>query len=417
MSAGLVDLFGSKLLSGVDEVNTSDALAGKQAVAIYFSAHWCPPCRGFTPQLAGWYSAGLKDKLEIVFASSDRDETAFKEYFGEMPWKALPYSDRQLKEKLSKKFKVNGIPSVVIVDSDGKVITTDGRSAISEDPKGEKCPWKPVPFADLKATMKLIGKDGPVDARKWDDGQVLGLYFSAHWCPPCKAFTPDLAEWYNTDLKAKGFEIVFVSSDKTQDAFNEYFKEQPWLALDYAQREEKEQLSKCFGVEGIPTFVIIDADGSVISKDGRTAVSKDPTGVNFPWHPEPVIDLADGPGPLNEAACVIALCDGADEAAAKAAEEAMTPVAKKFIAEAKAKGEEDPEIAFMIAKTGVGLVGQIRKLTKTETVGSTPQIILMNIPDDGAFYVGAEGGVTAEYVEKFVQDFKAGSLTRQQLEK
>lgn len=30
-------------------------MAGKQALALYFSAHWCPPCRGFTPQLAEWY--------------------------------------------------------------------------------------------------------------------------------------------------------------------------------------------------------------------------------------------------------------------------------------------------------------------------------------------------------------------------
>ena len=37
------------------------AMAGKQALALYFSAHWCPPCRGFTPQLAEWYKQELKN--------------------------------------------------------------------------------------------------------------------------------------------------------------------------------------------------------------------------------------------------------------------------------------------------------------------------------------------------------------------
>ena len=50
-----VALFGEKLTSQSGEVDTATALAGKTAVGIYFSAHWCPPCRGFTPKLAETY--------------------------------------------------------------------------------------------------------------------------------------------------------------------------------------------------------------------------------------------------------------------------------------------------------------------------------------------------------------------------
>lgn len=74
------------------------------------------------------------------------------------------------------------------------------------------------------------------------DGYVIGLYFSAHWCPPCRAFTPKLADWYN---KLKGgeigekFEIVFLSSDRDEKSFNEYFAEMPWHAVSYSNRDIK----------------------------------------------------------------------------------------------------------------------------------------------------------------------------------
>ena len=32
-------------------IQASEALAGK-TVVLYFSAHWCPPCKAFTPLLA-----------------------------------------------------------------------------------------------------------------------------------------------------------------------------------------------------------------------------------------------------------------------------------------------------------------------------------------------------------------------------
>eukprot|EP01052_Picozoa_sp_SAG31_P041140 SAG31_NODE_6156_length_2145_cov_2.099218_3_plen_313_part_00 len=85
----ILDLVANKQLvnrSG-QSVAGNSALRGK-TVALYFSAHWCPPCRGFTPTLVQTYSA-LKQQnrdLEVVFISSDRDQAGFNEYLGQMPW-------------------------------------------------------------------------------------------------------------------------------------------------------------------------------------------------------------------------------------------------------------------------------------------------------------------------------------------
>ena len=98
-------------------------------------------------------------------------------------------------------------------------------------------------------------------------------HHSAHWCPPCRGFTPKLAEAYrNIKSAGKAFEIVFVSSDKSELQFADYFREMPWLAMPYALRDLKTGLSQMFGVTGIPALILLDgATGDLISKDGRSA--------------------------------------------------------------------------------------------------------------------------------------------------
>ena len=31
----------------------------------------------------------------------------------------------------------------------------------------------------------FVSNDGPVGTEKLAGAQVIGIYFSAHWCPPC----------------------------------------------------------------------------------------------------------------------------------------------------------------------------------------------------------------------------------------
>ncbi len=66
---------------------------------------------------------------------------------------ALPFSDRSRKEQLSKKFKVSGIPTLVLLDAKtGAVITAEGRGAVMD---AAAYPWVPPTLDEaLKARVE-----------------------------------------------------------------------------------------------------------------------------------------------------------------------------------------------------------------------------------------------------------------------
>jgi len=406
-------LFGETLQTSKGSSSTSDALSECDAVMLYFSAHWCPPCRGFTPKLAETYktykSKGLK--LEVVFVSSDRDEAAFDSYFAEMPWLALPFSARETKAKLSKKFKVNGIPSLVILDGKtGDLITTDGRSAVSEDPEGANFPWKPPTLWEALGD-EVINQEGesvPVSDLR-GAGKVLGLYFSASWCPPCHAFTPKLVETIKA-VKAAGkqLEMIFVSSDRSMGDFQKYFSSMEGFHAIPQGDKRKEQLSKVFDVSGIPTLAIIDAEtGATINSNARGAVEADPQGEAFPWTPPAVEDLS-SPDGINDEASLCLLADGCSKEVRDAAIALLTPIAEV----SKAAGNE---MLFYASSSSGGAVEQVRKLTNLSTVSELPQLLLIDIPNDGAFYVAEPAEVNAKSITAFLDAYKKGSHERKQL--
>lgn len=129
-------VFGNTFIGQSGPVDASH-FAGKKLILLYFSAHWCPPCRGFTPELAEWYEDYAKEgAVEIIFASRDKDEKQFQDYFGEMPWVAFPLNDARV-QKFKDLLGVTGIPFLAVMRPDGTVVTKDGRGDVSN--KGGQC--------------------------------------------------------------------------------------------------------------------------------------------------------------------------------------------------------------------------------------------------------------------------------------
>ena len=139
-SASATDLFEGPLLDAKGTEVSKDALTGK-TIGIYFSAHWCPPCRTFTPKLVKFRDANKKD-FEVVFVSSDRSPKAQLDYMKEtgMKWYTMPHRSSAA-NALAKKYGVRGIPALIIVSPEGKTITKNGRGDVSSNAGGALKAW------------------------------------------------------------------------------------------------------------------------------------------------------------------------------------------------------------------------------------------------------------------------------------
>lgn len=142
-----------------------------------------------------------------------------------------------------------------------------GTSSAEEGAAG----WAEKLFGDT-----LVNRDEEeVSISDLKDDKKIGLYFSAHWCPPCRVFTPKLVEVYNKwQEEEKPFEIVLVGLDRTEDDMYGYMdgEDMEWLALPFDG--PRQQIAQKFGVRGIPSLVILNEDGEVITNNGRGDVMK-----------------------------------------------------------------------------------------------------------------------------------------------
>ena len=107
------------------------------------------------------------------------------------------------------------------------------------------------------------------------------FYFSRYQCqtyrcPPCRAFTPILCQFYTKCCLGNKVQIVFVSLDRDDASFNEYFQKMPWASLPFDNESStvKKNLSESLKVSGIPSLVVLDAKtGYFITDNAKLEIS------------------------------------------------------------------------------------------------------------------------------------------------
>jgi hypothetical protein len=236
-------------------------------------------------------------------------------------------------------------------------------------------------------------------------------------------FTPILSKFYShrKELGFDDLEIIFVSADNEESEFQEYYGEMPWLTLPFKD-PRCDILSERFEVEGIPCLVILDADRKVVTKDGAQRVPEDPEGAKFPYFPEPIVDLSQGPRSydrdINNCPSFVAFLEALDDSDQDSAKEAIRPLAEQY-ATAFAGTVDGPKMIFFTATASGGIVDRIRQLLKKDTMKDkvAPSLVILDLGDDGGYYLPSQSceDINEEYVRAFVDGYFNKTLVRQQL--
>jgi peroxiredoxin len=100
---------------------------GKQSVLLYFWATWCQACMAVRPQVAKLRSQIGRDKVEILginVGEGDSLERVVLFQKGHPAPYPILYDDGS---KVSKAYRVQGIPAFILIDKEGYVVYRDFR--------------------------------------------------------------------------------------------------------------------------------------------------------------------------------------------------------------------------------------------------------------------------------------------------
>jgi len=315
---------------------------------------------------------------------------------------------------LSKMFKVRGIPTLVFLDgATGATITLEGREAMSEDDFLTQFPFRPKQvnvIQELGDSLRKPGGETVGTAAALQGKDVLGLYFSAHWCPPCQKFTPILSQKYTALKQAgKSVEVVFVSSDRDKEAFAHYHDTMTFLALPFEARGAKNTLSKHFKVEGIPTLVFVEAKtGTLITDSGRSEVDSNTFLEDFPYYPKSVNDIASNLSGIQDVPCLLILM----EQAPAAVQDSTTKMLRAIADTELKRPEAERAVQKFFVACGGGPIDQIRSKCAYTQVSTSPQMLILDLDNEGAYYHPASAEVSPASVQAFLQQFASKSLTK-----
>jgi thiol-disulfide isomerase/thioredoxin len=99
-------------------------------------------------------------------------------------------------------------------------------------------------------------------------GKPVVIHYWATWCDPCKQ---DMKQLGRLQTRFKGLQLVGVNVDSTRELATGFLKANPlsWTQLFEEGGLESSPLAKAFGVQTLPTMMLVDKSGKVVRHNIR----------------------------------------------------------------------------------------------------------------------------------------------------
>ncbi len=362
-------------------------------------------CKNFTLKLQSLYQElksqqGKVDEFEVVFCSMDQSEAEYAAYIRTMPWLCIPLGHPQI-DALAKVYGVRGVPHLVVLDKCGKILLNDGVNAVSRDPHGIHFPWRPKPIVELFPVCYYQNDKTMLPTSRLADQYVM-LFFGASWCPVSRAFSPKLSEAYSALRKNhQDFELLFVSLDDKKEAFWNFFRGMTFCTLPFQEQNSTKDMLSRLGVESLPAVVMLSpcpSDGGdriVINTNVRPIIEKDDYIVDFPFHPKQYGDLNKTSVNILSLRCVVVFHEAGDDCEHENTKEAIQLAAHKL-------EQVDPDLTLFWALEQGGFAQHVRDALQLP-LRKEPIMVLLDIQNDGAYYISDTAYISMESIVNFVQ--------------
>jgi hypothetical protein len=176
----------------------------------------------------------------------------------------------------------------------------------------------------------------------------------------------------------------------------------PFCAMPFGDRDAKTKLHKFLRIQGVPSLFMYGPrppDGSdrpLINPFVRCIIENENYISEFPFHPKPYGDIDKTLRPINGHKCIVVFHEAGDDQEQEEVQEIVRMASQKY------DGKEPIHMYWALCNNG--FAENLRSALRLGRPQDEPTVVLLDIPDHGAFYLrGSTGELTPDSILDFLK--------------